>query len=846
MEVYNWGTFDHKVFRIAPEGNNSLLTGANASGKSTFIDALLTLLVPVKKDRFYNQSSGVDKKGDRTEETYVLGHYGNIQREGENTTSTQALRDKTAYSVILASFSNTDLKQLTLFQIRWFSNGELKRSFGISHSPLVIDKDFNQFDAKGTWKKRLEKTYNANSNKRKIEFFDGPTMYAERISQLLGMRSTKALSLFNQVVGVKVLEDLDEFIRTNMLEEQNAEAEFYQLKESFITLMDAKNNIEKAKEQITQLTPINDIADILYKTQEQYDQLSNFKEVGVYWFASKFIELSTQELKKCEDELIVNNKQLAKLKSKETALKTEETDLMVEIKSDEVGSKIEKLKNEIHLLEQKRDARKEKINEYNKIAKEINLNINPNASLFKTNKDKADIKRIDISKDLLQKNEDLRLSKNKYDDIKSKIENKIETINTLQKNKNNIVGREASIREEILEKTGATKEEIPFIGELIRVKSEEILWEPSIEKVLHSLAYRLIIPEKYYSQVNKYVNNTNLKGRIVYQRYRGHTSLANMINNNPPLNALVSKIEFKTNSLYAEWLEDTIINQYNYICVEDLEEFALYDEKAMTKEGLIKFGKGRHEKDDRPHVLKKENYVLGWDNRDKIKLLQKEIKKMAEDEEFNKREIESIENEIKITEKLKDLFSDINKLFTSFDDIDWQTYNNEIEEKTSLKNTLQKTNNKIKKLEEQLRKVQDALTKLTDVDIKDKNRTIFHLEDIIKQINNNILNNESIIKPLGIINTSEFKNIYTELASITYSNFEQTRTDFQEGLLNKISELKTIKLQKETDVRIKINAFKQPSEEITKKFAGWRSDVSSLPESTHLEFIGEYQIYFKK
>ena len=46
MEVFNWGTFDENVFRINPQGNNSLLTGANASGKSTFIDALLTLMVP--------------------------------------------------------------------------------------------------------------------------------------------------------------------------------------------------------------------------------------------------------------------------------------------------------------------------------------------------------------------------------------------------------------------------------------------------------------------------------------------------------------------------------------------------------------------------------------------------------------------------------------------------------------------------------------------------------------------------------------------------------------------------------------------------------------------------------
>ena len=283
MEVFNWGTFDKKVFRINPQGNNSLLTGANASGKSTYIDALLTLIVPAKRDRFYNQSSGVEKKGDRTEETYVLGHYGNIQEEGKSSTSTQKLRDTNTYSVILAHFTNTDQKQITIFQVRWFSNNEMRRQFGIAHLPLEIEKDFGQFDAKGLWKRRLDKSYNASSYKKRVEFIDGPTAYAERMSNLFGMRSVKALSLFNQVVGVKVLEDLDEFIRTNMLEEQDAETEFIQLKESFLTLMDAKTNIEKAKEQIAQLTPINEIANQLKKINESLQELKQIQTIQKYF-----------------------------------------------------------------------------------------------------------------------------------------------------------------------------------------------------------------------------------------------------------------------------------------------------------------------------------------------------------------------------------------------------------------------------------------------------------------------------------------------------------------------------------------------------------------------------------
>ena len=123
MELFNWGTFNNCIYKIAPQGNNALLTGANASGKSTLIDALLTLLVPAKKDRFYNQSSGIEKKGDRNEETYVLGNYGNIQAEGETSVKTQQLRDKSTYSIILVSFVNNHQNNVTLFQVRYFVNG---------------------------------------------------------------------------------------------------------------------------------------------------------------------------------------------------------------------------------------------------------------------------------------------------------------------------------------------------------------------------------------------------------------------------------------------------------------------------------------------------------------------------------------------------------------------------------------------------------------------------------------------------------------------------------------------------------------------------------------------------
>lgn len=846
MEVFNWGTFDEKVFRINPQGNNSLLTGANASGKSTYIDALLTLMVPAKKDRFYNQSSGVDKKGNRTEETYVLGHYGNIQEEGKSSTSTQKLRDKNTYSVILAHFKNTDLKQVTLFQVRWFSSsGELNRQFGIAHVPLEIEKDFRDFDSKGLWKRRLDKAYNSNTTKKKIEFIDGPTAYAERMAGLFGMRSVKALSLFNQVVGVKVLEDLDEFIRTNMLEELDAETEFIQLKESFLTLMDAKTNIEKAKEQIKQLMPINEIAQKLTNIQIDLQQLEKTKETSVYWFAKKGVELGKKELEKCKEELQRLNDELTELRSKEETLKQEERAISISIEKDEVGSKIKDLEKEIKQLETSKTLRSKKLDEYNKIAQSVDLLTNPNEDTFIANRENAKQLKYNTQQKIDDESENLRALKNKDDELTKLTEELVSTIQTLQKNKNNIAGREAEIRDEIIEHIGASKEEIPFIGELIKVKEEEMNWESSIEKVLHNFALRLVVPPKYYSKVNEYVNSNNLRGRIRYDRYE-ENYLKNFQNKNITDKSIINKIEIKPKTQYYEWIEDYLQNQFDFACVDNLTEFERYPEMAITQSGLIKFKKGKHEKDDRPHITKKENYVLGWDNKEKIAALKKELTNLQNQQTDNRKTITSKNSEIKNLGIFKDECHNLFSKFDKYDDINWQIYAQDILEKEKQKTDLEKTNDRVKKLQEQLSKVQANLKQVSDVDIFNKSQDIFTKGKDIEIIEGEIEGNEKTIQITGVTDIDEFENTNREILNVEFSNIKITQSNFQKELSRKETELKSLKQQSEREVIIKINTFKQPSEEILNKFKDWRSDVNTLPDSTNLDLISEYQRFLER
>lgn len=842
MEVYNWGTFDGEIFKISPKGNNSLLTGANASGKSTFIDALLTLLVPVKGDRFYNQSSGVEKKGDRTEETYVYGHYGNIQNEGELKATTQKLRDHTAYSVLLASFENTEGQVITLFQVRWFSNGELKRSFGIAHVPLEIEKDFGQFDGKGIWKRRLEKIYNYAVSKKRVEFLDGPTKYAERLAYLFGMRSVNALSLFNQVVGVKVLEDLDEFIRMNMLEYQDAEAEFIQLKESFITLMDAKTNIEKAKEQIAQLTPINDLATQLAEIEAKLEVLQKDKDTAVFWFAGKGVELITAKLDKNKEVLQQLKADLIQLKEKDEAARKQERALSMSIENEEVWKQIEKIEEEIKQAEKLRNHRQHKLESYNRLVAALDLPQNPDANVFADSRALTQEKRSegDVQRELEE--EKKRQIKNEIDRLQEEVDNLLAVVGSLQKNKNNISGREADIREDILAHVGATKDELPFIGELIRVREEDLEWEPAIEKVLHNFALRLIVPEKYYNEVNAYVNRTNLKGRITYQRYKGFTSMGSLKRRSYEGDLLVNKLEFKDGSVYAEWLEDAIAGQYNYSCAESLEEFNRYEEKALTKEGLINAVKGKHEKDDRPHIARRENFVLGWDNKDKINLLKQELSVFQEKQKENQQQLEFINQSIKKIDELKEKFYQLYSDYAVFEDLNWAVYATEIEEKKTVKESLEKTNDKVRELQKQLEIVKgqlDAIDKEKERSVKLKHDTEWMKQSLEKELT---ANKETLALFEGHHpEVAEFEASHEHLLNIQHVNFKVAQDSFREQNMNLGNDLRSEKHKKENAARIKINNFKQPNEQLTQKFKDWRSDVNGLPDSTNLEFIAEYQ-----
>ena len=548
-------------------------------------------------------------------------------------------------------------------------------------------------------------------------------------------------------------------------------------------------------------------------------------------------------MSRCKAELRRLDDELKALKVEKSKLEDEQTRLRVAIERDEVGQQIKELEREIRDNEHKRDSRKIKLEGYNTLAQNVNLSVNPDASAFATNRAKAK-----SEKDALQKridndiSEQKRITHNALDEIEKDIKQHVETIRYLKEHKNNISGRVAEIRDEIIDSVGATTEEIPFVGELISVKDNERNWEYAIERILHNFALRLIVPEKYYQKVNEYVNNHDLRGRIVYQRYRGVESLREFENRQISDNSLLKKIELKSKSQYIDWLDDRLYAEFNYACIDSLSDFNHISEKAVTKEGLIKSRGGKHEKDDRPETQGRSHYVLGWDNREKIAELKKEYEELVGQQKSRKEELKSLDTLKKELEAQKEAFHDLFK-YEKYDEIDWQSYAQIIQKKNEKKQQLEETNDQVKELQKQLDAVKDSLDKIE----KQNNDTIGNkvlLENRQKEITEKYKANAQALALMEIIDTQKFETNHAEVLTVELSHIDNERNHIQISIDNDITTQRNLKYNKNRICSNLIRAFKYPTDEITSRFRDWRSDVNRLPDSE--EFVGEYQTFLSR
>ncbi|CAN5660339.1 ATP-binding protein [soil metagenome] len=779
LEIYNWGTFNGQVRTLNLDGNNCLMTGDIGSGKSTVVDAITTLLMPHTKIA-YNKVAGADSK-ERSLLSYVLGYYKSEQSESTGAAKPIQLRDQNSYAVILGEFHNEGFnKTITLAQVFWLKDLQtLARLYVAAERSLTITKDFSNF---GTDMLNLKKRLNA----AEIELFDHFPKYGAWFRRRFGINSEQAMDLFHQTVSMKSVGSVTDFVRTHMLEPFDVDTRIKGLLAHFDDLNRAHEAVLKAANQVKLLTPlIADCSDHAVISSDR-EQLRSCREHLKVYFAKVKEGLLEKRIEKLNFDL---NKQLSTVEKWQAKLETfrlREAELQQSIRENG-GNRIDQINSEIERVRTQYVWRKDQFETYEKNARRIGLIPPTDIKIFEKNREQFADKSVlaknlqsDLQNSQMDVNGSLLQEQKEHQEIDSEIE-------SLRKRKSNIPRKQIELRLALCSALNLSIDEIPFAGELLQLRENETDWEGAVERLLHSFGLSLLVPDKHYIKVCDYVDQTHLKGKIVY--YRNKESVTH---DYPQLHrdSLVNKLSIKPNSPFYDWLEREVSHRFDYACCRTQEQFRK-ESKAIMQSGQIKNPGNRHEKDDTHRIDDRSRYILGWSNEAKLAILVGKEKQLLG-------HIASLKKEIaEITVKIATVQEEISSLsrlseYTKFDELDWQPLVLEISKLEDERKLLETTSDILKKLTTDLNQVQQELKEIEKKYLEERDeKTKF--ADRLATAETNLIELRSLLRddeePSQKSYFEKLDLLRTEIlgeTTITVENCQNRETDFRHELQKRL------------------------------------------------------------
>jgi uncharacterized protein YPO0396 len=660
LEVFNWGTFDGRVWTLRLGGKNNLLTGDIGSGKSTLVDAVTTLLVPSHRVA-YNKAAGADSR-ERSLKSYVLGFYKSERQETLGSAKPVALRDFNSYSVILGVFHNAGYnKTVTLAQVFWMKDagGQPARLYAACERDLSITADFSGF---GSEMVGLRKQLRASG----VELFDSFPPYGSWFRRRFGIDNEQALDLFHQTVSLKSVGNLTDFVRSHMLEPFDVAPRIFALISHFEDLSRAHEAVLKAKRQVEMLEPLVTDCERHRELAHTAENLRACRDALRPWFATLKRDLLEKRLASLNEELIRHRVAIERLEEQRRSHQGQERELRRTI-AENGGDRIESIGQDILQKQDELERRQQKASRYEELVRALGQHPAATEEEFLRQRSETTHWRettedteVRTQNDLNEAGVLFKQGKDEYDQLQTEITG-------LKARVSNIFEAQISLRRTLCQALNLSEEEMPFAGELLQVREDERDWEGAIERLLHGFGLSLLAPDRYYAKVAQWIDQTHLRGRLVYFRVR-----EGVRGELPSLHpdSLVRKLQVKPDSPFYDWLEREVAHRFDLSCCENQEQFRR-ETRAITKTGQIKAPGERHEKDDRHRLDDRRRYVLGWSNAQKIAALEKDAKQ----QEMHLAELAGRISKLqKEQADLKERLSILSKLgeYSDFRDLDWK------------------------------------------------------------------------------------------------------------------------------------------------------------------------------
>lgn len=656
LQLINWGGYDGGPHRVRFSPDATLLCGGSGSGKSTLMDGYIALMMP-HTTPFNGASNGGVTGRPRGEEQRNILSYGRGKIDESRTDEGTKLRvlrgdGEDTWSAVSMTWLDHDGSRFTAIR-GWYIPADARTLEDTTRLRATIDGAFDLSRLEHAATHRLS---DAAARSMGLEPVATDREFSARLHAVLGIGAAgsgaKAISLLARIQAGQQITTVDDLYKKLVLEEPETMTTADAVVAHFDELESTRTRMLVAKQQVAALEPIRGIAQRIDAAAERVRVVD---EVGVFSEASSLASLWSAErrldlLREVEGELRDRTQSLQLAVREKHALVAAaelEREGLLDVLRQSGGDRLETAQRELRAVERRLDDVRRERDRFDTAVRDLGAEVQ-SAADFESLLARI---RAELPEDGLRA---ARADFAEAESARRSAERELAQLRTERDRTEELRGSVPAhlheSRAELARAAGLSADDLPFVGELVEVRTEFEPWREAFNLALGGFARTLLVDVAHLGRFRAAIESVRTPDRISYEGVQ--TGLSETRTSDP--RTLPARLDLRSTP-FTGWLQQRLQERFAYVCVDSSAELSAHP-RALTLAGQVsQGGRGSHGGHGRANML-------GFSNARRLRELDVQIAELearrdvtAADAADAERRLDRLDTTAKARAKIEDL-----------------------------------------------------------------------------------------------------------------------------------------------------------------------------------------------